>query len=93
MNLTRGSILNMTTDRGTAHFQANDGESFTLPLIGWAVYVRWSADEPDTLDAGLTEHTHETDLEPVVLVDGDPQMVNGFLRDLEGGRLTQIELA
>lgn len=96
MNLTRGSVLNMTTDRGTAHFTGPDGKPFTLPLVGWATTVTWAIDDPGCQDYENSDHTHETDVVPVVLTDdGHPMTLRSFLaEDLENRiHLVRIELA
>ena len=95
MNLTRGSILNMTADRGTVSFKDEDGEIFKLPLIGWATVINWSSSDPDCHVADDEQHTHETGIEPVILIpeEGAPITVRDYLRDpLFKARLHRIEL-
>lgn len=61
---TEGAILNMTPAAGTVEFGAK-GESWSMPLIGWAVVVTYLEDEGE--GAGLE---YETSVHPVILTEG-----------------------
>lgn len=58
---TTGTVLNMTPANGLVHFTAPGGETWTRPLLGYAVVVTY-------FDARVMEY--EANLQPVVLSQG-----------------------
>ena len=57
-----GSVLQIMPATGTITF-TSDGETWTSPLIGYAVVVRWVADD---------NSEYETDVVPLFLEGGIP---------------------
>lgn len=86
------SILNMTPAAGTVTFtQRETQETWTLPLIGWAVVITYS--EVDK-DLGFPELEQETSIEPVILAeDAYPMAMGHYSMDRDGGFDYRIELA
>lgn len=85
MTPTEGTILNLTPAAGTVEFTTK-GESWTLPLIGWAVVVTYLGDEEE--GAGLE---YETSVHPVILAEDQyPETVPTFLSSLEGSATVKV---
>lgn len=79
MKHTIGSVLQFTPAApfGTVKLTFVDPkETEDIPLLGWAIVVRWNNfDETDNdTDAG----EQETDIEPVFLIDGLPTTPTGL---------------
>ena len=76
---TVGTVLSMTPAAGRVRF-TTDAEEWTLPLIGWAVVVRWVSDP----DEGDDTDEYETDLDAVVLEGARyPMSLSEYMRDME----------
>jgi len=74
---TVGTVLSMTPAAGRVRF-TTDAEEWTLPLIGWAVVVRWVSDP----DEGDDTDEYETELDAAVLDDETgPMSLTWYLAD------------
>lgn len=70
---TTGTVLNMTPATGRVHFTAPDGETWALPLVGYAVVVSY-------FDERVMEY--ETSIEPVVIAEGrTPVQIFDYMKD------------
>jgi len=69
-----------TTGR-VATFRHVDGETWTEPILGWAIVCN---------DGGDVDAQQETVVEPILLVEGCyPTRVGDYLRDLAAGVMLQ----
>ena len=74
---TVGTVLSMTPASGRVRFTAADSEEWTLPLIGWAVVVRWVGNP-----GAYESEEYETDLDAAVLDDETgPMSLTWYLAD------------
>lgn len=85
MTPTIGTVLNMTPAAGRVSFLADgdDGEEWTLALVGWAVVVTYVSDDG-------TEY--ETGLDAVVIAeDRYPVPLSAHVRELVGRVMYWVE--
>lgn len=78
---TRGSVQQIMPAAGAVEF-TTPHETWTLPLVAYAVVVRYvSTDDPHARDIG--DHVEvETTIEPVVIYDdGGPTTLHSYLED------------
>lgn len=61
LNPTVGTVLNLIPATGTTHWKTPGGNTWTEPLIAWAVVVNAVED---------SERQYDTSIEPVVLDEG-----------------------
>lgn len=84
MKLTIGSITSLTVDHGWIAEFTSGGETWTEPVIGWAVVVRW---------ANHGGENAETDLQAVVLAeDRYPVAIREYVDDVPGPNTPTVRL-
>lgn len=92
MRLTTGSPTHFTPEPQnlTATFTNTDGETWTGPIIGWAIVITWNnTDRGDDAEPD----DQETRIEPVILAENKyPRTVNDYVANTDGVRLERINL-
>jgi hypothetical protein len=71
---TVGTVLQIMPTTGHVDFTAKDGETWSLPLIGWALCVRYVDED---------EKVYETEVEPLLLLDEQPTTLHWYRLDFE----------
>ena len=85
---TSGAVLSMTPATGEVWFRADDGEEWTLPLIGWAITVGWTGiaevhnnEMGEDIKDPEQVLSYDTSLEPVMQDEYGAHTMTSYLRD------------
>lgn len=92
MRLTRNSPTAFTPDSSgwTAAFTNADGNTWTEPVIGWAIAVNWAEhEERDNADDPARD-IHETQIQAVVLDEGYVVTESAYCVNRDGVHLKHL---